>query len=129
MLSHALGLAIIPETAILRRRRPAPERGPVVGRRLASFMDLRVGDYVVHEDHGIGRLTGFETRTVANVTRDYLALAFAGSDRVFVPHDQLEKVTRYVGADGSEPTLSRLGRQGVGQDQGARPRGGARDGR
>jgi transcription-repair coupling factor (superfamily II helicase) len=109
MLSHALGLAIIPETAILRRRRPAPEHGPVVGRRLASFMDLRVGDYVVHEDHGIGRLTGFETRTVANVTRDYLALAFAGSDRVFVPHDQLAKVTRYVGADGSEPTLSRLG--------------------
>ena len=109
MISHALGLAVIPETAILRRRRSAPERGPVVGRRLASFMDLRVGDYVVHEDHGIGRLTGFETRTVANVTRDYLALAFAGSDRVFVPHDQLEKVTRYVGADGSEPTLSRLG--------------------
>ncbi len=109
MYSHALGLAIVPETAILRRRRPAPEQGPVVGRRLASFMDLRVGDYVVHEDHGIGRLTGFETRTVANVTRDYLALAFAGSDRVFVPHDQLEKVTRYVGADGSEPTLSRLG--------------------
>jgi transcription-repair coupling factor (superfamily II helicase) len=109
LLSQALGLAIIPEGAILRRRRPAAERGPVVGRRLASFMDLRVGDYVVHEDHGIGRLTGFETRTVANVTRDYLALAFAGSDRVFVPHDQLEKVTRYVGADGSEPTLSRLG--------------------
>jgi len=109
MISHALGLAIIPETAILRRRRSAPERGPVVGRRLASFMDLRVGDYVVHEDHGIGRLTGFETRTVANVTRDYLALQFAGADRVFVPHDQLEKVTRYVGADGSEPTLSRLG--------------------
>ncbi len=109
MISHALGLSVIPETAILRRRRSAPERGPVVGRRLASFMDLRVGDYVVHEDHGIGRLTGFETRTVANVTRDYLALAFAGSDRVFVPHDQLAKVTRYVGADGSEPTLSRLG--------------------
>jgi len=109
MISHALGLAIVPETAILRRRRAAPEHGPVVGRRLASFMDLRVGDYVVHEDHGIGRLTGFETHTVAYVTRDYLALAFAGSDRVFVPHDQLEKVTRYVGADGSEPTLSRLG--------------------
>jgi transcription-repair coupling factor (superfamily II helicase) len=109
MLSHALSLAIIPETAILRRRRAAPERAPVVGRRLASFMDLRVGDYVVHQDHGIGRLTGFETRTVANVTRDYLALTFAGSDRVFVPHDQLEKVTRYVGADGSAPTLSKLG--------------------
>jgi transcription-repair coupling factor (superfamily II helicase) len=109
MVSHALSLAVIPEGAILKRRRAGAERGPVVGRRLASFMDLRVGDYVVHEDHGIGRLTGFETRTVANVTRDYLALAFAGSDRVFVPHDQLDKVTRYVGADGSEPNLSRLG--------------------
>jgi len=109
MISHALSIAIIPEANIFRRRRAAAETGPVVGRRLASFMDLRIGDYVVHEDHGIGRLIGFETRTVANVTRDYLALAFSGSDRVFVPHDQLEKVTRYVGADGSEPTLSKLG--------------------
>ncbi|MFN8109570.1 MAG: transcription-repair coupling factor [Thermoleophilia bacterium] len=109
VLSNALQLALIPESAILRRRRAATDRGPVVGRRLASFMDLRVGDYVVHEDHGIGRLTGFETRTVANVTRDYLALAFAGSDRLYVPHDQLDKVTRYVGADGSAPSLSKLG--------------------
>jgi len=109
VLSQSLRLALIPEGAILRRRRPAAERGPVVGRRLASFMDLRVGDYVVHEDHGIGRLTGFETRTVANVTRDYLALAFAGSDRLYVPHDQLDKVTRYVGADGGAPSLSKLG--------------------
>ncbi|HWH14145.1 MAG TPA: transcription-repair coupling factor [Miltoncostaeaceae bacterium] len=108
-LSRGLGLAVIPENAILRRRRPTAERGLVVGRRLASFMDLRVGDHVVHEDHGIGRLTGFETRTVANVTRDYLALAFSGGDRLYVPHDQLDKVTRYVGADGSEPTLSKLG--------------------
>jgi transcription-repair coupling factor (superfamily II helicase) len=109
LMSHGLSLVVVPEAAILRRRRPVQERGPVVGRRLASFMDLRVGDHVVHEDHGIGRLTGFETRTVANVTRDYLALAFAGSDRVYVPHDQLDKVTRYVGADGSEPALSKLG--------------------
>lgn len=109
VLSQALSLALIPEGAILRRRRPATERGPVVGKRLASFMDLRVGDHVVHEDHGVGRLTGFETRTVANVTRDYLALAFAGSDRLYVPHDQLDKVTRYVGADGSPPALSKLG--------------------
>jgi transcription-repair coupling factor (superfamily II helicase) len=109
LMSHGLSLVVVPEAVILRRRRAAAERGPVVGRRLASFMDLRVGDHVVHEDHGIGRLTGFETRTVANVTRDYLALAFAGSDRVYVPHDQLDKVTRYVGADGSPPALSKLG--------------------
>jgi transcription-repair coupling factor (superfamily II helicase) len=109
ILSRSLGLAVVPEGAILRRRRPTGERGLVVGKRLASFMDLRVGDYVVHEDQGIGRLTGFETRTVANVTRDYLALAFAAGDRLYVPHDQLDKVTRYVGADGGSPTLSKLG--------------------
>jgi len=107
-VSREVGLALVPETAIFRRRRPAEAR-LAVGKRLQSFLDLKIGDYVVHEDHGIGRLTGYETRTVANVTRDYLALAYAGSDRLFVPHDQLGKVTRYVGADGSAPTLSKLG--------------------
>jgi transcription-repair coupling factor (superfamily II helicase) len=109
MVSRELGLAIIPEERILRRRRPPSQRGPVVGKRLASFMDLKVGDHVVHEDHGIGRLTGFETRTVAGLTRDYLALAFADGDRLYVPHDQLDRVTRYVGSDGSAPALSKLG--------------------
>ena len=108
-VSRELGVAIIPEERILRRRRPASQRGPVVGKRLASFMDLKVGDHVVHEDHGIGRLTGFETRTVAGLTRDYLALAFADGDRLYVPHDQLDRVTRYVGSDGSPPALSKLG--------------------
>jgi transcription-repair coupling factor (superfamily II helicase) len=108
-VSRELALAVVPEERVLRRRRPSEGRGPVVGRRLASFLDLRVGDHVVHEDHGIGRLTAFETRTVAGLTRDYLALAFADGDRLFVPHDQLDRVTRYVGADGSPPALSKLG--------------------
>ncbi len=107
LLSRELGLAIAPEQAIFRRR--ARQERPAVGRRLGSFTDLRVGDHVVHEDHGIGRLTGFETRTVVGVTRDYLALAFAAGDRLLVPGDQLDKVTRYVGADGSAPTLNKLG--------------------
>ncbi len=109
LVSRDLGIAIVPEERVLRRRRPSAQRGPVVGKRLASFMDLKVGDHVVHEDHGIGRLTGFETRTVAGLTRDYLALAFADGDRLYVPHDQLDRVTRYVGADGSPPGLSKLG--------------------
>jgi transcription-repair coupling factor (superfamily II helicase) len=109
LVSRAAGVAIVPEDRVLRRRRPPSERGPVVGRRLASFLDLKVGDHVVHEDHGIGRLTAFETRTVAGLTRDYLALAFADGDRLYVPHDQLDRVTRYVGADGSPPALSKLG--------------------
>jgi transcription-repair coupling factor (superfamily II helicase) len=108
-VSRELGLACVPEAEILRRRRPTGPRRLTVGKRLSSFLDLKVGDFVVHEDHGVGRLVGFETRTVANVTRDYLALAFAGSDRLYVPHDQLDKVARYVGADGSAPPLSKLG--------------------
>lgn len=109
MLSRELELAIIPESAVFRRRRPRGARGLGVGRQVASVMDLKLGEFVVHEDHGIGRLDGFETRTVAGVTRDYLLLVFAGADRVFVPHDQLPKVSRYIGADGAEPNLSKLG--------------------
>src|SRR5207244_3953681 len=73
------------------------------------FADLRTGDYVVHEDHGVGKLLGFETKEVADVTRDYLFLAFRGDDRLYVPHEQIGKVSRYVGADAKAPALSKLG--------------------
>src|ERR1019366_6772332 len=67
--------------------------------------DLRTGDIVVHEDHGVARFAGFETRTVAAVTRDYLYLEYAGSDRVFVPVDQLAKISRDVGYGKTEVAL------------------------
>jgi transcription-repair coupling factor (superfamily II helicase) len=76
---------------------------------LRSFADLRTGDIVVHEDHGVARFAGFDTKTVAGVTRDYLNLEYAGSDRVFMPVDQLAKISRYVGAGGEHPPLSKLG--------------------
>ncbi len=103
---RALGVALVPETQILRRRPARPSR---LGRALQSFADLRSGDYVVHEDHGVGRLLGFETKTVAGVTRDYLFIAFSGDDRLYVPHDQVDKVSRYVGAGGGAPALAKLG--------------------
>jgi transcription-repair coupling factor (superfamily II helicase) len=103
-------LAVIPEHRLLRRRR-APERPDRVRRRglLRSFADLRTGDIVVHEDHGIARFAGFDTKAIAGITRDYLYLEYAGSDRVFVPVDQLAKISRYVGAGGEHPPLSKLG--------------------
>ena len=64
---------------------------------------------MVHEDHGIGLFTGFETKTVGGITRDYLELEFREGDRVFVPSDQLHKISRYVGADAGDPPLSKLG--------------------
>jgi transcription-repair coupling factor (superfamily II helicase) len=126
-VAPGLKLAVFPEHRLLRRRKA--ERGRAAGpdgsggdqggaRRgaLRSFTELRTGDIVVHEDHGVARFAGFETRTVANVTRDYLYLEYQGDDRVFVPTDQLTKISRYVGAGGgSDPTrpggppLSKLG--------------------
>ena len=102
-----LGLVLLPDHQVFRRRVPRERR--LGGRALQSFADLRTGDYVVHEDHGVGRLLGFETKEVAGVTRDYLLLAFRGDDRVYVPHEQLGKVSRYIGADANPPTLSKLG--------------------
>jgi transcription-repair coupling factor (superfamily II helicase) len=102
-----LGLVLLPDHQVFRRRAPRERR--LGGRALQSFADLRTGDYVVHEDHGVGKLLGFETKTVAGVTRDYLLLAFKGDDRLYVPHEQLGKVSRYVGADAGAPALSKLG--------------------
>jgi transcription-repair coupling factor (superfamily II helicase) len=102
-----LGLAPRPDTQVFRTRPPRADAR--LGRALQSFADLRVGDYVVHEDHGVGRLLGFETKEVAGVTRDYLHLAFRGDDRLYVPHEQLGKVSRYIGADARVPSLSKLG--------------------
>ena len=100
---------MIPDHRLFHRRRTVAR--PAVGRRgaLRSFADLRTGDIVVHEDHGIARFAGFDTRTVAGVTRDYLYLEYQGDDRVFVPTDQLAKISRYVGAGGEHPPLSKLG--------------------
>ncbi len=106
-VSADLGLVVIPFRRLVHRR-PAAASGPARG-RLAAFTDLRVGDHVVHQDHGIARFAGFETKTVAGVTRDYLELSYRGSDRVFAPTDQLAKITRYVGTGGEPPQLSALG--------------------
>ena len=102
-----LGLVLLPDHQLFRRRVPKERR--LGGRSLQSFADLRTGDFVVHEDHGVGKLLGFETKEVAGVTRDYLHLEFRGDDRLYVPHEQLGKVSRYVGADAKAPTLSKLG--------------------
>ncbi|XVQ12544.1 transcription-repair coupling factor [Spirillospora sp. CA-255316] len=83
------------------RRMPSRRRGGV------DPLQLRAGDYVVHEQHGVGRYVEMVSRTVQGATREYLILEYAKSDRLFVPTDQLEELTRYVG--GEAPSLHRLG--------------------
>ena len=107
-VSPELKLAVYPFRRLVHRRRAPRSRAPGAGRGRLAFSELRVGDYVVHEDHGVARFAGFETREVGGVTRDYLYLEYKGEDRVYVPTDQLAKLSRYVGA-GGEPTLSALG--------------------
>ena len=105
-----LKLALLTDTQIFPRRHKAvTERRPLAGVELSSFRDLRKGDYVVHEDHGVGRFEGISTKTVAGVTRDYLDIAYRDADMLYVPHDQIAKVMRYVGAAGGAPSLSKLG--------------------
>ncbi len=107
-ISPGSRIAVIPFRRLLHRRRRADERAPEGVRGRLTFSELRVGDYVVHEDHGVARFAGFETREVGGITRDYLYLEYKGEDRVYVPTDQFAKLSRYSGAAGT-PTLSALG--------------------
>src|SRR4029078_2609185 len=102
-----LGLVLLPDHQVFRRRVSRERR--LGGKALQSCADLRTGDFVVHEDHGVGKLLGFETKEVAGVTRDYLLLAFRGDDRLYVPHEQLGKAARYSSTDGKARALSKLG--------------------
>ena len=112
-IAAGIKLAAIPEHRLFRRRRPERTAGRTASQRrrgaLRSFADLRTGDIVVHEDHGLARFAGFDTKTVGGITRDYLELEYAGTDKVFLPVDQLAKISRYVGAGGAHPPLSKLG--------------------
>ncbi|TQN30326.1 transcription-repair coupling factor [Haloactinospora alba] len=89
------------------RRMPSRRRGNV------DPLQLKPGDHVVHEKHGIGRYVEMISRTIQGATREYLVIEYAASkrgqpgDRLFVPTDQLDEITRYVG--GEAPTLSKMG--------------------
>ena len=107
-IAPQLKVAVIPDHRLLRRRRAERPEG-TRGRAFQAFTELRPGDVVVHTEHGIGRFTGFDTKTVAGVTRDYLDVEYRDGDRVFVPTDQLDRLSRYVGAEGAAPPLSKLG--------------------
>lgn len=76
---------------------------------LRYLEDIAVGDYVVHEDHGIGRYDGIQTMEIQGATREYASIAFANTDRVYLPITQLQKVAKYIGGDEDQLQLSKLG--------------------
>ena len=109
-------LAVLTEMDVSGQRGPSTKdmrRMPSRRRNLVDPLQLRTGDLVVHEQHGVGRYVEMIQRTVQGATREYLVIEYAPAkrgqpgDRLFVPSDQLDQVTRYVG--GEAPALHRLG--------------------
>ncbi len=78
------------------------------GEKLAAFTDLSVGDYVVHESHGIGRYMGTVRLSSEGTMRDFLHIQYLGADKLYVPTDQLDRVQKYIGSEGEAPKLNRL---------------------
>jgi transcription-repair coupling factor (superfamily II helicase) len=80
-------------------------------RRQGFLSELSPGDYVVHIEHGIGRFEGMTQMCLDDVEREYLTLEYAGGDKLYVPSDQVDRVSRYIGPGGEPPAMSRLGSQ------------------
>ena len=114
-ISHEFKSALITEKDITGVRSSNKDQARMPSRRKKAIdpLELKPGDYVVHEQHGVGRYIELVARTVAGVSREYLVIEYASSkrgqpgDRLFVPTDTLEQVTKYVG--GEAPTVHRIG--------------------
>jgi transcription-repair coupling factor (superfamily II helicase) len=104
------GLIVLTEDEALglrpegRRRKKAPPP-----QELASLADLTEGDYVVHLDHGIGIYRGLVKLTVGQEVNDFLEMEYQGGDRLYLPVDRLNLVQKYLGVEGADPRVERLG--------------------
>lgn len=103
-------LYLLTDTELFGSARPAIGRRRVAGGvAISSVLDLREGDYVVHMHHGIGIYRGLVKRQTDSTLKDYLLIEYQGGDRLYVPGDQIDRVQRYVGADGSPPIVNKIG--------------------
>ena len=110
----ALSLAILTEGMLTakapRKARPSKKKLPTNRQKLNSFTDLSPGDLVVHEYHGIGRYVAMEQMKVGGVTKDYVKIAYQGTDILYVPATQLDLVSKYIGGGEDAPVrLNKLG--------------------
>ncbi|MGI6083844.1 MAG: transcription-repair coupling factor [Acetivibrionales bacterium] len=79
------------------------------GRRISSFTDLKVGDYVVHQAHGIGVYNGIEQLVVEGIRKDYLKISYRDGGTLFIPTTGMDLIQKYIGAEGREPRINKLG--------------------
>lgn len=105
-VSSTLGEVLVTEKDLGRKKSNRPGAASRVGQRVTAA-ELAIGDHVVHEQHGIGIFQGVSRQEVDGVKREYLTIQYAGTDRLYLPIDKLDLLTRYSG--GGEPKLSKLG--------------------
>jgi transcription-repair coupling factor (superfamily II helicase) len=110
---HGTGftLHVLTDGEIFGWVRPQPRRRakPKAITPEAFFSDMQPGDYVVHTEHGVGAFQGLVTLTVEGVSREYLAVQYAGADRLYVPIHQADRLSKYIGSEDRPPALQRLG--------------------
>ncbi|MDC3417930.1 transcription-repair coupling factor [Aquibacillus salsiterrae] len=104
-------LVILTENELFKKKTSRPKRKQKISNaeRIKSYQELKVGDYVVHANHGISKYLGIETLEVNGLHKDFMLLKYSGDDKLYVPIDQIDLVQKYVGSEGKEPKLYKLG--------------------
>ena len=105
-------LAVLTDAQLIRNktRKKSEKKLPPGRQKIESCADLSVGDYVVHENHGIGRFAGIVKMQVDGLEKDYIKICYAGTDSLYVPATQLDMVSKYTGAGEEKPVkLSKMG--------------------
>ena len=102
---------VISETDIFGQKKKKRKRKVYEAQRIQSFSELKVGDYVVHENHGLGIYQGIEKIEVDKVSKDYMKISYAAGGNLYIPATQLDLIQKYASADAKKPKLNRLGGQ------------------
>lgn len=106
-----LKFTVIAESDIFGKVRKKRHRKVYEGEKIQSFSDLKPGDYVVHENHGVGIYHGIEKIEVDKVEKDYMKISYADNGNLYIPATQLDLIQKYASADAKKPKLNRLGGQ------------------
>ncbi len=104
-------LVIITENELFKKRQKRRRKTQKISNaeRIKSYQELNIGDYVVHVNHGVGKYLGIETLEVNGMHKDYMQIQYSGDDKLFVPIDQIDLVQKYIGSEGKQPKLYKLG--------------------
>ncbi|MFO7714201.1 transcription-repair coupling factor [Desulfosarcina sp.] len=107
---RADGLSVVTETEIFGPRVRRPGRGKkAVRTELLAFSDLKQGDLVVHDEHGIGQYEGLVKLTLEGMVNDYLLIVYRDDDRLYLPVDRMGLIQKYMGVEGMMPALDKMG--------------------